>query len=100
MRQWMRMAARHWVSPVLFTRTGSGDGLAVEQLLTGPGNIREFNLALLILGPVLAGAWIAFLGGRITAALCAGQRSASWISRSCSTSIYCVSRPCPATRVC
>jgi hypothetical protein len=66
MRQWMRTIARHWVSPVLFTLYWlAAMGMAVEQLLTGPGNISQFNLALLILVPVLAGGLIAFLGGWI-----------------------------------
>ena len=73
MRQWMRMAARHWISPVLFTVYWIvAMGLAVEQLMTGPGNIPEINFALLILVPVLAGALIAFLGGSITAAAACG----------------------------
>jgi len=73
MRQWMRMTARHWISPVLFTVYWIvAMGLAVEQLLTGPGKIPEINLALLILVPVLAGALIAFLGGWITAGAACG----------------------------
>ena len=42
--------------------------LAKLKKAEGPGKIPEINLALLILVPVLAGALIAYLGGRITAA--------------------------------
>jgi hypothetical protein len=67
MRQWMRTMARHWVSPVLFILYWlAAMGSAVAQLLMGPGKILEFNIALLILVPILAGALIAFLGGWIT----------------------------------
>ena len=73
MRQWMRTAARHWVSPVLFTLYWIvAMGLAVNYLLAGPGKIPEFNLALLIVVPVLAGALITHLGGSITAAAVCG----------------------------
>lgn len=66
MRLWMRTIARHWVAPVLFSLYWlAAMGLAIEQLLTGPGRISELNIALLILVPVLAGALIAFLGGWI-----------------------------------
>src|SRR5439155_20744977 len=73
MREFMRTATRHWVSPLLFTLYWLvAMGLAVQQLLTGPGKISEINLALLILVPVLAGALVVFLGGWITAAAACG----------------------------
>src|SRR5260370_13871836 len=64
MREFMRTATRHWVSPLLFTLYWLvAMGLAVQQLLTGPGKISEINLALLILVPVLARALVVFLAG-------------------------------------
>lgn len=73
MRQWMRTMAQHWVSAVLFAvYWPAAMGLAVGQLLTGSGKMSGFDFGLLILVPVLAGAWIAFLGGKIAAAAACG----------------------------
>ena len=73
MRQGLRIIAKHWVSAVLFVVYWLVvTGWSVDQLQTGSGKISEFNIALQILVPVLAGGLIAFRGGWITAGVACG----------------------------